>query len=160
MSARQPPDRESVLTAEDADAQAAQRRVEMLERVEAAARAAHELALLRVPERSSRAAIEVVVSGRGTLVELTLGESATRMVPHELAAEILSTVRRACERAGTRVAELLEPALPAGADVDGVITDPALEIPAASPQRRTASSTEDLGEPDSWLRPAQGRAGR
>jgi len=146
-----------LLTAETADAAVQQRRAEMLSRVDVASRAQQQLAQLRVNERSPRADIDVVVSGRGTLLELTLGASTSRMSPSELAAEIVATVQRACAEAGTRTLALVEQALPAGVDLAGAVRDPALPLGQPSPvNHRLAESTE----PESWLRPAYDRGPR
>lgn len=146
-----------LLTAETADAAVQQRRAEMLSRVDVASRAQQHLAQLRVNERSPRADIDVVVSGRGTLLELTLGASTSRMSPSELAAEIVATVQRACAEAGTQTLALVEQALPAGVDLAGAVRDPALPLGQPSPvNHRLAESTE----PASWLRPAYDRGPR
>ncbi len=72
----------------------------MVGRLEAAGRAQEQLAQLRVHARSTQTDIDAVVSGRGTLLELSLGGEAVRLRPQALAAEIVATVQRACARAG------------------------------------------------------------
>jgi len=152
-----PDDGAPLLTAETAGTAVQQRRAEMLSRVEAAARAQQQLAQLRVNERCPRADIDVVVSGRGTLLELTLGASTSRMSPSELAAEIVATVQRACAQAGTQTLALLEQALPAGADLAGAVRDPAL--PLGEPPLVDHRLAEPV-EQESWLRPTYDRGPR
>jgi DNA-binding protein YbaB len=152
-----------VLGAEEAHAGVQQRRAELGGRVEAAERVREQLAQLRVSERSERVAIEVVVSGRGTLLGLTLGESTSRVAPQDMAAEILATVHRASDRASEQVAQLLESALPAGTDITELAADPALaedRRARAVGHHRSTEPDDDLSEPESWLRPVQVRGGR
>ncbi len=95
-----------------------------------------------------------MVSGRGTLLELSLGEEAVRLRPQALAAEIVATVQRACARAGAVTMQLLAPLVPADVDLAGVVLDPAL---ADEQQARVLDHHPDeWDEPESWLRPADG----
>jgi len=143
-----------VLTAEQASAAVDQRRADMVGRLEAAGRAQEQLAQLRVHARSTQTDIDAVVSGRGTLLELSLGEEAVRLRPQALAAEIVATVQRACARAGAETTQLLAPLVPADVDLAGVVLDPPLA--GEQPHRAVQDHSDEPDEPESWLRPADG----
>ena len=74
------------------------------------------------------------------------------MAPQDLAAEIVATVQRACASASAQALQVLELALPAGAELADAVLDPALSVPDVPVDERD----HDADEPASWLRPVYG----
>lgn len=144
-----------VLTAEQAGSAVAQRTADMVARLEAAAQAQARLAQVRAQARSTWTEIEAVVSGRGTLLELVLGEAASRLRPQALAAEIVVTVQRACARAAEQTMQVVAELVPADVDLAGAVLDPALTEEPSRPH--PPERPDEVPEPDSWLYPSDDR---
>jgi len=113
-----------------------------------------QVAEISVTESSGDGAVRLTVGSSGVLTDLELTERAGQLQPHQLAAQIMETMRRAQSRLSGRVAEVMQSSVGDDTEtVNAVVSSYQRRFPPPVEPDRPRRHDGGTDDEDGWDRP-------